>query len=51
MQIALDVTNVKKAKLLMMAPVNRAQMEKVPILIKQFVYQVLNSFNLAQFIL
>ena len=51
MQTALDVTNVKQAKLLMMAPVNRVQMEKFPILIKQFVYQVLNSFNLAQFIL
>ena len=51
MQTALDVTNVKQAKLLMVAPVNRAQVEKFPILIKQFVYQVLNSLNLAQFIL
>ena len=51
MHTALDVTNVKQAKLLMVAPVNRAQLEKFPILSKQFVYQVLNSLNLAQFIL
>ena len=36
-QTALDVKNVRQAKLLPMATVNRAQMEKFPILIKQFV--------------
>ena len=40
MLTALDVTNVIQSKLLMMAPVNRAQMEKFPILNKQFVWQV-----------